>query len=790
MACDIIINFSGNPTPLKLEQYIDFSDNPLLDIAKALSTDKYTIQQIKENFRNFYAIRSEGLSYKNNIGNTSIRNLIESISIPGGWPSIQNLQNSGLNVDEFNIIFTEEKDSMFLEEGFYNINVGSNKVKILRVNRGNLYKFRNWLLTHELLKDLDGITFSPEFLQLIKKYKTEGKVIINQFINGDKDFSRDIIVIEGKNLDVESIIQEEIYKIQSQTQKRIFNSELFNAIIGKITKINGEDFRYRLSLQVFYDKATMLLKDDPDIKMILDNKKISDIDKVRQIISKLRELDRDFPYTTVSSISDGIIIFNTPYQTLNSRYDLSYQQIQEQFVKVGEAYRGYDIYMRDGKYYISRDPLTEVSYAGTPYKTLEDAKKKINSLVGYEYLGEKLHLQLKLGIDTLKYVNLNSTRSIDSTQSIRAYKSGEIIKSLDINISKEARSRAQKDQEIQSIINNGTYNQFVEYIKLHFKNAEVQTEILTVVDDAEKAACFLYLREESDYIQALEKIKNANYKYYYVVTGFGSKGSRVIQISEDSISVLRGNIPEDREIRPEKLKNQDLPKAILINKFVEVIQKRLSGTGFTIEIMTQSEIKDEFGDSRVNAQGFVTGNRIIINGTIADVDTPMHEYAHVLLGLIKANNYSKYRELVDMVLTNFDKGKPEKDRLVQKKRMKFKSLYKGMSDSDIDEEVFADLFAGYILNSKYKQFVDLSGIRESVTESGKIIWDMIEDKSVISLAQIWDYPLKSLTSLNSDFIIDLGEDDSVQSRFKVYRQATNWIQQKINDGEITENCLT
>jgi len=93
--------------------------------------------------------------------------------------------------------------------------------------------------------------------------------------------------------------------------------------------------------------------------------------------------------------------------------------------------------------------------------------------------------------------------------------------------------------------------------------------------------------------------------------------------------------------------------------------------------------------------------------------------------------------------------------------MKFKSLYKGMSDSDIDEEVFADLFAGYILNSKYKQFVDLSGIRESVTESGKIIWDMIEDKSVISLAQIWDYPLKSLTSLNSDFIIDLGEDDSV-----------------------------
>ena len=113
-----------------------------------------------------------------------------------------------------------------------------------------------------------------------------------------------------------------------------------------------------------------------------------------------------------------------------------------------------------------------------------------------------------------------------------------------------------------------------------------------------------------------------------------------------------------------------------------------------------------------------------------------------------------------------------------------------MSDSDIDEEVFADLFAGYILNSKYKQFVDLSGIRTAVGESELSIWDMIDsDKSIVSLGQIWDYPLRSLTSLNSDFIIDLKEDDSVQSRFKVFRQATNWIQQKISSGEIIENCV-
>ena len=36
--------------------------------------------------------------------------------------------------------------------------------------------------------------------------------------------------------------------------------------------------------------------------------------------------------------------------------------------------------------------------------------------------------------------------------------------------------------------------QFVTYIKNTFRDGKTQNEILTIVNDAEKAACFLYLR--------------------------------------------------------------------------------------------------------------------------------------------------------------------------------------------------------------------------------------------------------------------------------------------------------
>ena len=161
---------------------------------------------------------------------------------------------------------------MFLKEGFYRLQVGSkNESRILKVNRGNLNKFRNWLLTNKLLTESLNPEFSDEFKYIVEVYKIKGKELIKQYINGERDFSNEFVTINGKKLDVESIIQDQVYKLQTQTQKRIFNNELFNAIIGKVNEIKGQSFRYSLSLQVFYNKVSNLLKDDSDIKSILNN---------------------------------------------------------------------------------------------------------------------------------------------------------------------------------------------------------------------------------------------------------------------------------------------------------------------------------------------------------------------------------------------------------------------------------------------------------------------------------------------------------------------------------------
>ena len=69
--------------------------------------------------------------------------------------------------------------------------------------------------------------------------------------------------------------------------------------------------------------------------------------------------------------------------------------------------------------------------------------------------------------------------------------------------------------------------------------------------------------------------------------------------------------------------------------------------------MTQGEIKSKYGDRRALANGFVTGNSIIINTTISDISTPIHEYIHVFLGMVKALNFDKYREIVEYSLNRW-----------------------------------------------------------------------------------------------------------------------------------------
>lgn len=237
MACDVIINFSGNKDkPLVLEQFVSFSESPLMELAKALYNDSDSVESIIDNMKKIYATDSDRLQSKNNIGNISIRQLINSIPVSQGWPDISEVEEALGNIDDYNIVYTEDNEGGgFPDSGFFIKTVGKEKVKFLKISRNNLGKFRNWLLSKILASKIDNDTeFSKDFNQLLEHYGITGKELISSYLDG-KDYSQ-AITIKDKKIDVESIISDEIYRLQGLIQKRIYKNEFFNSISRKIIK--------------------------------------------------------------------------------------------------------------------------------------------------------------------------------------------------------------------------------------------------------------------------------------------------------------------------------------------------------------------------------------------------------------------------------------------------------------------------------------------------------------------------------------------------------------------------
>nr|DAT77701.1 MAG TPA: hypothetical protein [Caudoviricetes sp.] len=55
-------------------------------------------------------------------------------------------------------------------------------------------------------------------------------------------------------------------------------------------------------------------------------------------------------------------------------------------------------------------------------------------------------------------------------------------------------------------------------------------------------------------------------------------------------------------------------------------------------MLTSSEIVEKYPDIDVNTtKAFVRDSEIFINTTLAEVTDPLHEFTHIILGVLKAN---------------------------------------------------------------------------------------------------------------------------------------------------------
>lgn len=512
----------------------------------------------------------------------------------------------------------------------------------------------------------------------------------------------------------------------------------------------------------------------------------------------INQTDDEFSYSLQEMDDTYIYLKNVP-MLLEDRYDdFTYKSIE--MMKPVETYKGYTIYVNPTgeNYYFSRHILTTKSY-GRAYKTIDECKNKIDSSVFNDPINQQSLIEFKYKINDVVWL---PNRFIP----------GQVIKVL-YNPKWNFSAYQHLNEYEQSLIydtgvNNGnTLKAFYRYVSgiVDFNTEIIMNSLQKYIDTAEKAVCFIYELNQrygtvrgkithQQFNNILSTIKEATYKYYVVENVSGPyKGGQKRGFKQYRRNI-EGNILEKgtfrtivTEIQPTEIVDQIvqydsnsgrlMPTIRLLRDLAKKIQDKL---GVTVHIETQSTLEDLFREwneempSQVN--GFIRGGEIYINSSVASTDTLLHEFTHIMLGVLKAKNFDNYYELVNIV-GNHKNSTHEKNRM--------KKLYPNRAESDINEEVFANKFAAYMMGEDLGSF--LNGVMNDIKKTVNTKMGSIFGKERLSE----DFYNGELSNIFQQFGYDLGEiikqGNGLEIDTSQYREASNWIEQQIAKHKDNDN---
>ena len=200
----------------------------------------------------------------------------------------------------------------------------------------------------------------------------------------------------------------------------------------------------------------------------------------------------------------------------------------------------------------------------------------------------------------------------------------------------------------------------------------------------------------------------------------------------------------------------------------------------TVNLLTYDKLKEKFPDIDPSVKAFIRDGEIYINLASAKSEDLLHEYTHLLLGVLKANPESAkiYEQLMQMVI-NTDEGSKELKII--------RSSYPNISEMDLMEETFASLFSRYLQGRG-------SDINDIFRENRKFL--IGENKNIFDLAGDTDLKTqynKSILSIferfSSDVAVKLKQENGLDFAETInIRKKTNWINKQISEGEIKEDC--
>lgn len=689
------------------------------------------------------------------------------------------------------------------------INSQGKELFIIRGSKGDnedVKKLASFLKVRELIKE-QSFRFDEtssyysnlqEILQQIKKDKVSTiQDLLLDFMYDGSSYRKLYFSSNGQNVSVYSYLQEIVNVINNYGDRLRFEDQFVDTI--NTHRGYFKDGKSFLSLDSLYSAMEQY---HPNVLEVLQltsktkfhnyfskpSQEISDtLSKVfgkildgegyNTLISSLLEIEPDCTLSFSTSTSKGIYL-KQDFRDIQTKYGISYDTIST-FDIVNNDYKGYKIYaMSEGgetKYIPSRGFLVEDDMT-RKYNTEKEAMNYIDSSVQKQDIKRYSLIDFKLrnkseADGSILYDDELSSLQVYSRTSIPV---GKIIESIDVPI---VNTRIFNGEDILFKEDRQNYSSFKNIVNKWHISDSVKTHILEQINTPERIAMFVYKinerlednREgEKEIDQIVTEIESAGKKYYYIESRDWIPGRNTFKYKV---------IPTDPIVIDNYKKVKKIPVIRLMQAISETLRDKFN---VEVNLHTSEQIKNMFPDVDCNTvKAFIRDGKIYVNTTIAKSTDLVHEYIHLVLGVLKTNQELRrnYEQLMYQV-SRTDEGRELLKTL--------RETYNSLSEMDLMEEVFAKLFSGYVMRSYNPNVGRLFVAQDKfLKDASKIVFNT----NIDNIQSFYGKSLETIfTRFSSDVSWLLDQDGLDFKSTSTGRRYSNWISDQIKKGEITEQC--
>ena len=697
--------------------------------------------------------------------------------------------------DQFpDIIFPENIQAkvLFLD----NLRIGTNKYfgRVIKSDGSELFiienndyaveKFAKFLYLQSQLKN--GFVFSEDsdqykILDKLKGDKTINELIEDFSINKDK-YKTKIVTLNDKKVLVYPYLESILRTITNVPLRIQYDDDFTNDITSYLEyKTKNGKTEVKLNIENLYKIITttnpsILPKDVTSSKKFKQyfgtNEHLSEEDSkiykngYHKLLSEL--LHKSFPY--VYSKSDAInISFQFPSRKIKDKFDIAYQTITAMEI-VNDNFQGYKIYAQniDGnKYYFpSRHYLVEDDMVER-FETIEEAKEYIINKNKQDDIREN------------SYIEFNQTPLQNgSYKSPKFLPEGKIIeikhKELPDNFKnvyhEHLLRKGNNRTDFERVVNG------IKTISGEFLPEDTKNYILDNIVTPEDMALFILDLKQTTTVEEIKQIVDSitklEKKAYYVESRKYA-GNKTEKLYEYKLIETESTVVEQYK------KQKNIPT---IKLFKGISQSFKAKFGVDITVLNRDQLQEQFPGMDEGVKAFIKDGNIYINSYSAKSSDLLHEYTHLLLGVLKSNpdSASVYEQLLNMVAES-----KEKDVRITMEQIE--ENYPDLSVMDKREELFAELFGRY-LSGRGSDIDHIFKQQDKfLKHENQNIFDLNSDTD---LKSIYNKTLSSIFErFSSDVATKLKEDSGLDFSETINsRKKSNWLSKQIKDGNIREDC--